>query len=273
VIVMPSNNTGAHARELSATYPGRIGNLLSPGGWRAPINECYALDNGRYPAWASGKEWGEAEYLAFLLKAAAHEVAPQWALVPDCVGDCLGTLREWERWAPQLKEMGWPLAFAVQDGMVKENVPTDAEVIFIGGTTGWKRRTLFQWCNSFPRVHVGRINTKRWLWECHKAGAESCDGTGWYRGDDLQLAGLVEYLDRSSKNLGPRQIELEFSATFLKPGASAAVEPTAEEVADTLTNPKRRIDYTKREPQKPMVLITEQEMRAQWAEQKGSTTP
>lgn len=259
MIVMPSNNTGAHASELSDTYPGRVGNLLSPGGWRAPVNDCYALDNGRYPAWASGKEWSEADYLDFLLKAASHPVAPRWVLVPDCVGDCVGTLREWERWSPQIAEMGWPLAFAVQDGMIPENVPSEADVIFIGGTTGWKRRTLFQWCHSFRRVHVGRINTKRWLWECHKAGAESCDGTGWYRGDQMQLAGLVEYLARSSQNLGPRQIELEFAATFLPAGKPFTIEPTEGEIAETMSNPTRRVDFTNR----PKVIL-ESDLRKQW---------
>jgi len=59
--------------------------------------------------------------------------------------------------------------------------------------------TLRQWTAAFPRVHVGRVNTERLLWIAHYAGAESCDGTGWFRGDQQQLAGLLRYLEKSSQ--------------------------------------------------------------------------
>ncbi len=93
---------------------------------------------------------------------------------------------------------GWPLAFAVQDGMTVEDVPGDADVIFVGGSTEWKWRTVAMWCAAFQRVHVGRVNTYRRLWECHDAGAESIDGTGWTRGDQRQYRGLLAYLAEST---------------------------------------------------------------------------
>ena len=52
--------------------------------------------------------------------------------------------------------------------------------------------------SNFKRVHVGRVNTYRLLWLAHEAGAESCDGTGWFRGDRKQLQGLIDYLQESS---------------------------------------------------------------------------
>lgn len=54
---------------------------------------------------------------------------------------------------------------------------------------------------AFPRIHVGRVNTERMLWMAHEAGAESCDGTGWFRGDKAQLAGLMRYLDDSTNGV------------------------------------------------------------------------
>ena len=36
-------------------------------------------------------------------------------------------------------------------------------------------------------MHVGRVNTERRLWQCARLGAESCDGTGFFRGDPVQL--------------------------------------------------------------------------------------
>ncbi len=90
------------------------------------------------------------------------------------------------------------MAIAVQDGMTPSDVPKEASVIFVGGTTSWKWRNLKTWTENFPRVHVGRVNTYKLLWMAHDAGAESADGTGWFRGDAKQLAGLTKYLEESS---------------------------------------------------------------------------
>jgi hypothetical protein len=205
MIVMPANNNAMRVGHLAGKYPGRIGHLYSPGGLRGPYDFMpFALDNGRYPAWDKGIEWNEEAFLGMLERVQESRLAPRWVLVPDRVGDRDGTLREWDAWCHRLEQFSWPLAFAAQDGMSIDDVPQEAAVVFVGGTTKWKRSTLWQWCQDFPRVHVGRINTGLWLWECHRAGAESCDGTGWLRGDPKQWADLVSYLERSSTQ-GPVQ--------------------------------------------------------------------
>ena len=102
--------------------------------------------------------------------------------------------------------MGFKLAMAVQDGMTPDDVPSNCDVIFVGGTDAWKMPSLPMWTANFPRVHVGRINGYRGLWQCHEAGAESCDGTGYFRGDKKQLAGLIRYLEESTK--GRPQLQL-----------------------------------------------------------------
>lgn len=202
MIVMPANNSKIEVGYLAGKYPGRVGWLLGPNGWRSPKPWLpYAIDNGRFIATTQGKEWDEAAFRK-ILDAAGETVAPLWVVVPDVVGDRDGTLREWDAWAPLLVACGFRLAMAVQDGMSPSDVPKEAAVVFVGGTTTWKRRTLWRWCDEFPRVHVGRINTEKWLWVCHEAGAESCDGTGWFRGDDKQLAGLYRYLERSHAGRG-----------------------------------------------------------------------
>jgi len=209
MIVMPANNTGAVVGWLAGRFPERVGHLYSIGSFRGPYEFLpYALDNGRYPCWANGYKWDERQYIGLLDRVAQCGQAPKWALVPDVVADAEATLREWDAWAVRVQQYGWPLAFAAQDGHTPDDVPSEAEVVFVGGTTDWKRRTIHQWCEAFPRVHVGRINTGKWLWECHRAGAESCDGTGWLRGDKVQLAGLVSYLERSADGLGEPQGQL-----------------------------------------------------------------
>lgn len=209
MIVMPSNNSSMHLGWLAGQHPGYIGWLLGPTGWRNPHRWLpYACDNDRFSSAVTGKAWDEAGYLAMLEKAcemAGIGRAPLWLLVPDVPFDREGTLAEWRKWAPRLSRYGWPLAFAVQDGMTQQDVPSDASVVFVGGTTEWKWSTLWSWCKNNKRVHVGRVNGYRGLWDCRDAGAESCDGTGWFRGDQEQLAGLEQFINESSGN-GRRQL-------------------------------------------------------------------
>jgi hypothetical protein len=198
MIVMPSNCVGFDCGYIAGNYPGRLAHLYSPNGWMIPKQTVrYALDNGRF-----SQDWSEATYLKMLKKASFHREQPMWALVPDVVGDRDATLREWDVWSPRLREMGFDtLAFAAQDGMSTKDVPSEAALVFIGGTTKWKWGSLGMWTEHFPRVHVGRVNTEKRLWEAHEAGAESVDGTGYFRGDPKQLAGLLSYLQRSSDGL------------------------------------------------------------------------
>jgi hypothetical protein len=203
MMVMPANNTSRLVFWWAGKYPGKIGHLVGPVSWRSrtslPDGQpllSYALDNGAYPAFQKGEEWNETAFLALCDSARAAEHRPLWVTVPDVVADCEATLRKWEQWAPCLRATyGWPLAFVAQDGLRTEDVPEAADVVFIGGTTEWKHNNIHRFCAAFPRVHVGRVNTQKWLWFCHESGAESCDGTGWFRGDRAQLDGLQRYLE------------------------------------------------------------------------------
>lgn len=205
MLVMPSNNTGIVIGWLAGRFPGKIGHLYSPGGQRGPYPFIpYALDNG---AFGARDKWTPDPWLKLLDWAKLSGIPPRWTLVPDVVGSREGTLSRWGEFSGIAKRYGWPLAFAVQDGMTPEDVPAEAEVIFVGGSTAWKWRTMGNWCSRFPRVHVGRVNTYRRLVQCEEAGAESCDGTGWTRGCQRQARGLVAYLAESS-GLSRRHVQL-----------------------------------------------------------------
>ncbi len=196
MIVMPANWSKATVHYWAGRYPGLLGHLYSPGSQRGPYPWLpYALDNGRFVAWSSKAEWDAPAYLQLLEWAGSSRPRPSWALVPDVVADREGTLREWDRWAPIVAAHGFPLAFAVQDGMTASDVPSEAAVVFVGGSTAWKLKTAHEWCDRFERVHIGRVNTYgRLLW-AQRVGAWSVDGTGWGRGDRYQLAGLQRWLE------------------------------------------------------------------------------
>ncbi len=106
---------------------------------------------------------------------------------------------------------------AVQDGMTAELVRRHADpaVIFVGGSTRFKYGTLGHWCGHFLRVHVGRVNSHRRLWECQRAGAESVDGTGLMR-TDAQRAGLIRYLADQARGL---RVNPDLSHDLFEPAA------------------------------------------------------
>jgi len=136
--------------------------------------------------------------------ARGQEYKPLWALVPDVVADREKTIERWDKYEQQCRAElpGIPLAFAVQDGMQVDDVPQSADVVFIGGSTEWKWATASMWCAAFPRVHIGRVNGYLPLMAAAHCGAESCDGTGWFRGDKKQLQGLEQFLAEQSRNNG-----------------------------------------------------------------------
>ena len=192
MLVMPSNNTGFAAGYLFGKHPGRLGHLHSVESPREPVQGIpWAMDNGVFGAWQAGKKWSEEPLYRYLDDYAAWK--PLWVVVPDWVGDRDETLRRWDQHAPAMQAFGVPLAMAVQDGMTPADVPKECAMVFVGGSTSWKWRSLPMWTSSFHRVHVGRVNSIRLLLMAENAGAESCDGTGWFR-DPRRTAELASYL-------------------------------------------------------------------------------
>lgn len=202
MIVMPANATGWFWHAL-ARETGRLGHLYSPGAQRGPWPWFpYALDNGAFSCWDRTKnafddeKWRitEAAWQRLLFWAAAAPRRPMWAIVPDVPGDAQRTLDRWSQLAGTLGDL--PIAIAVQDGLEPSHVKAlkvQPQVVAVGGTTEWKWATWTKWVQAFPRVHVLRVNAPTKLEELEAGGVESCDGTGWNRGDRKQTAGLEEW--------------------------------------------------------------------------------
>jgi hypothetical protein len=169
--VVPKELVDAQIGFLS-TYPRTISRHISG---------IFSIDNGRYGVWRNGNEWDGVKFLKMLEHMLAHNLKPHWVVVPDVPGDAIATNEEWFRWQPLIKSCGFNCALAVQNGHTPWNIPQNADVIFVGGTTEWKHQNIGTFCKDFPRVHVARINSLRWLWVCYYAGAESVDGNGWFR--------------------------------------------------------------------------------------------
>jgi hypothetical protein len=201
--VMLSNQTGANFCYLAGKYEdhGLIGHLYSPGAQTGPHHFFpFALDNGAYGAYKNGTEWDLEEWKRLLLWAAMCGQMPLWALVPDVVENRTATIDKWHEFSPLVRHYGFRPGFAAQNGMSFDDVPSDDCVIFIGGDDEWKDAAIGPWCARFPgRVHVGRVTEMERLMKCHRAGAVSVDGTGWWhkksKASAAQYIQLLRYLE------------------------------------------------------------------------------
>lgn len=195
--IMPANNSSALTHYLAGRYPQHIGWLVGPRATpKTKFREWmpFALDNDAFSAWANGTEWDEVEWLTMLEMVKALRIKPLWVLVPDVVADREATLENWKHYSPIVGGFGFKKAFALQDGMSKSDIPPGAEVLFVGGTTEWKWRTVADWVSLPQDIHVGRVNSVEKLTYCERIGVASVDGTGWMK--DIEPRGKAELLTR-----------------------------------------------------------------------------
>lgn len=201
MMVMPANSAHAKVHFWAGRYPGKIGWLVGPSAMsKTKFREWlpFALDNDAFSAWTSGKPWDEQAWRGMLKTIAQSGLSPLWVLVPDVVANKEATLEKWDKFHSVVEAYGWPPAIAVQDGMTPADVPQTAQMVFVGGNTEWKWRSLPTWTAAFPgRVHVGRVNALERLHICERHGVRSVDGTGWMQAtaDGRQGRGLEAWLE------------------------------------------------------------------------------
>lgn len=218
MIVMPANSTGWFWHCL-ARESKRLGHLYSPGAQRGPWPWFpYALDNGAFSCWTPETntfdfdKWSTMEdaWKRLLFWSQANAQKALWAVVQDVPDNREATLDRWPKFAPLVLASGIPLAVAAQDGMTVEDIHSldpQPAVVAIGGSTDWKWSTVEMWATNFPRVHVLRCNSPEKLYQIESLHVESCDGTGWNRGNRTQTMG-VERWARSKIDFGRIDHEL-----------------------------------------------------------------
>jgi hypothetical protein len=160
----------------------------------------YALDNGAWTAFRTGRPFDEA---AFVAAVDALGARAQFVVVPDIVCGGLESLRFSEAWLPRLAGIGRRRLLAVQNGMVPADVRPflSSEVgLFVGGDTAWKESSLPLWGELARErgcyLHVGRVNSARRIRLCQLAGAHSFDGTSVSR--FAQTIGLLDSARRQA---------------------------------------------------------------------------
>lgn len=186
MIVMPANNLTGLIHYLAGAYPGKIGMLISPrGGWKKPpFYLPYAIDNGAFTG------FDEKSFRDLLTKPYFLTNQPLFVAVPDKLADPETTLKLWHIWHDQIP---YKKAFVAQDGHMPQDVPKKADAVFVGGTTEWKIKNAHIFKGLTNWLHIGRVSTPNRLQWAAELGADSCDGTGFFRSARRKLD-LIEFI-------------------------------------------------------------------------------
>lgn len=182
-------------------YPSLIGQCFSPPQFNPRIWMPYFLDNGAYKYFANNQDFDEEAFFCHLDKVKLGIKPPEFVVIPDSVGNHDRTLEMWHHFYPKAIAMKPALkyAFVVQDGCEVEDVPDEANFVFVGGTDSFKKPRLQDFAEAYSdRVHVGRVNNLDFVFRCHELGISSIDGTGWFRSNHgkpifMQLEQYFEY--------------------------------------------------------------------------------
>lgn len=153
--------------------------MVTPHMWnRLPDGVQWAADNGRF---AAPDKYRDDTYLEWLAKRAHAADRCLFATAPDTYGDHEATLRDSLPMLPRIQALGFPAAFVAQPGANVENVPWDAfDVLFIGGPWRGSEPTAVLAREAKRRgkwVHLGRVNSRRWVMRARAMGCDSVDGT------------------------------------------------------------------------------------------------
>jgi hypothetical protein len=188
--------TPSSAETRAAMTAGDLGWIDTPEqGNHRPAGVTWCADNGVF-----GKGYpGDSAYLAWLERNAADASTCLFAVAPDVVGDAAATLTRSAPFLPRIRALGYPAALAAQDGLEALAVPwDDLDVLFIGGTTGWKlghaaARLAREAKERGKWVHMGRVNSRRRLRYASVIGCDSADGTYLAFGPDVNLPRLLDW--------------------------------------------------------------------------------
>lgn len=193
-----------------AIAAGRLGCIDTPAQRNTlPAVGELVLDNGCGPGKGGGpgRGWpGDDAYLRWLTSRRPLAERVRFAVAPDVVGDSAATLARFTRWGPLVREVGFRVALAAQDGLTPAGVPwADLDVVFVGGSTAWKLaddgagRIVRSAAERGVPVHVGRVNSaKRYRRVLQLAATVppeqlSCDGTFTVFGPDVNLPILLSW--------------------------------------------------------------------------------
>lgn len=188
--------TASGPRVRDAMRAGLIGQIVTPAaGNRVLPGVDWIADNAVF----AGKYPGDEAYLTWLASRPYLDLC-RFAVAPDVVGDAEATLARSLPMLARIRALGLPVAYAAQDGATVDTLPWDGfDVLFIGGSTGWKvgpaaRLLITEAKARGLQVHMGRVNSGGRLQRAADSGCDSADGTCLAFGPDVNLPKLLGWV-------------------------------------------------------------------------------
>lgn len=181
---------------------GMIATPLQPNRVRPGLDWCG--DSGAF----SARYVGDEAYLEWISALSIFKDQCAFITAPDVVCDPVETLKRSLPMMPRIRELGFPVAYIGQDGLLVEDIPWDEfDVFFIGGSTEWKLSTDVHYLTTEAichgkTVHMGRVNTLRRMRWAKAIGCASVDGTFLKFSPDKNLEMLVRW----SKMLNEQEV-------------------------------------------------------------------
>jgi hypothetical protein len=174
--------SGASTPGLRALLPHpRLGLMWTPAAYtdaQHVVGAAHAADNGCFTL---ADRFDPVAWLRWL--CSMDRTGCLFAVAPDVVGDAAATLIRSKPYFDRIRELGYPVAYVLQNG--QENLPVpwdDIDVVFIGGDTDWKlshhaAHLAYQAKERGKWVHMGRVNSRKRLQRAAVMGCDSADGT------------------------------------------------------------------------------------------------
>lgn len=158
----------------------QVGELVVPGAGNSPdslrlVPGMWAMDNGAYSGF-------QPDLFVRMLERFHGMGGCRFVACPDVVGDAYATLELWPFWSRVIRGVGFVPALVLQDGMLASEAPwKQAGAVFVGGSTEWKISQQARELCAYAKarglwVHVGRVNSKKRIYEAARMGADSFDG-------------------------------------------------------------------------------------------------
>lgn len=177
---------------------GRFGAITTPATrYRVAGLPVWAADNacGPSPDFSRfGASYpGDDKWLAWLEAMLPWRDQCIFAVVPDVVCDSGATLERFHRLFPAVRDLGYPVAFAAQNGLTLGEVPWGSmDCLFLGGDDGWKLGPpavpfIREALQRGLRVHAGRVNGGGRFAYFRALGVHTADGQCINRAPDKNL--------------------------------------------------------------------------------------
>lgn len=181
--------TGTDPLALQLVAAGAVGYMSQPESNRPPPAGVWAFDNGCVMKGPTGvpvpnPRWSEGKWRGKLERYVDESGRCLFAVLPDVVCDHQATLARSLPWSDRIRELGYPVALALQNGAEDDPaLPWDAfDVAFIAGDDPFKVGRAGHLLATRARehgkpVHMGRVNSARRLRRAAVMGCQTADGT------------------------------------------------------------------------------------------------